>query len=189
MSASTSPFGKSDFLRIDSAARDHGVDQILLVFAIHDGESARISESAAVAAQHPVADGMKRPAPESARVDREEICDAIEHLARGFVGEGEEQDVARIDAVLEQVGDAIRQGARLAGAGAGDDQQRTRRRGHRGVLLLIQLRRVIDADCRRGGGALERVFAGHWGITLVCRLTGLQRKVFPPRHGQRDSLG
>ena len=21
----------------------------------------------------------------------------------------------------------------------------------------------------RGGGALERVFAGHWGITLVCR--------------------
>ena len=105
--------------------------QILLVFAIHDGESARISESAAMPAQHPVADGMKRPAPESARVHRQEIGDPIEHLARGFVGEGEEQDVARIDAILEQVGDAISQGARLAAARAGDDQQRTRRRGHR----------------------------------------------------------
>ena len=80
---------------------------------------------------------MKCPAPESARVGREEICDPIEHLARGLVGEGEEKDVAWIDAVLEQVGDPICQGARLAGAGSGDDQQRTRRRGHRGVLLLI----------------------------------------------------
>jgi hypothetical protein len=36
-------------------------------------------------------------------------------------------------------------------------------------LLLIQFTRVIDADRRRGRGALERVFAGHWEITLVSR--------------------
>ena len=89
----------------------------------------------------------------------------------------------RIDAVLEQVGHAIRQGARLAAAGAGDDQRRTRRRGHRGVLLLVQLPRVIDADCRRGGGALERVFAGHWGITLVCRSS-----VFNEKFSRRDMV-
>ena len=114
MSASTSPFGNRISFGSIPAARDDGVEQILLVFAVHDRESARIAERAAVPAQHAVADGMKRPAPEPARVDREEIRDAIEHLARGFVGEGEEQDVARIDAVLEQVGDAISQGARLA---------------------------------------------------------------------------
>ncbi len=90
-----------------------------------------------MAAQHPVADGMERPAPESARVRRQEIRDAIEHLARGLVREGEKEDVARIDAVLEQVGDSIREGARLAGTGSGDHEQRARRRGYRGVLLLV----------------------------------------------------
>ena len=42
-------------------------------------------------------------------------------------------------------------------------------RRHGSVLLRVQFASVIDADCRRGGGALERIFAGHWGITLVCR--------------------
>ena len=55
-----------------------------------------------MAAQHPVPDRVKGPAPKSARIHRQQVRDPIQHLARGFVREGEEQYVPRIDAVLEQ---------------------------------------------------------------------------------------
>ena len=85
----------------------------------------------AVPAQHAVADGMKRSAPESARVDRQKFATRSSIWRAALFVNVSSKDVARIDPVLEQVGDAIRQGARLARAGAGDDQQRTRRRRHR----------------------------------------------------------
>lgn len=112
-------------------------------------------------AQHSISDRVKGAAPQSTRVHRQQIRDAIEHLTRGFIREREQKDIARVDAVLEQIRHAIRKRARLAAARTGDHQQRTGRRGHRRELLLIQLRRVINVDRGRGGSALERVFAGH----------------------------
>ena len=134
MSASTSPFGKRISFGSIPAARDDGVDQIFLIFAIHDREPAGVTERAAVPAQHAIADGMKCAAPKSAGIDRQQIGDAIEHLARGFVREGEQQNVARVDPVLEQIGDAISERARFARARARDDEQRSGRRGHRRVV-------------------------------------------------------
>ena len=145
-------FRKPDLLRIDSRCRHDGIDQILLIFAIHDREAARITERASMPAQHSISDRVKRAAPEPAGIHRQKIRDAIEHLPRGLVRESEQQDIARVDPVLEQISDAISQRARLPAARAGDDQQRTRRRGHRRELLLIQLRRVIDVDRRRRRG-------------------------------------
>jgi hypothetical protein len=94
---------------------------------------------------------MECPAPESARIHRQQIRDAIEHFARGFVREREQQNVSRIDPVLEQVRHAIGEGARFARARAGDHQDRPRRSGHRRELLFIQLRRVIDVGKLRSG--------------------------------------
>ncbi len=46
------------------------------------------------------------------------------HLRRGFVGEGDSKDgVRRHIAHLDQVGDAVGDDARLARAGAGEDEQ------------------------------------------------------------------
>src|SRR5438552_5479639 len=104
---------------------------------------------------------MKGAAPETARIDWQQVHDTVEHLAGGFVRESEKEDVARIDSILEQVGDAISQGARLAGAGAGNDEKRPRRRRDRSILLRVQVTRVIDADRRCGRSALEGVLAGH----------------------------
>jgi hypothetical protein len=42
-----------------------GIDQILLVFAVNDGEPARITKRAPVPAQNSVAHGVERPAPKS----------------------------------------------------------------------------------------------------------------------------
>ena len=82
---------------------------------------------------------------------RSSIC------AGGFVREGEQQNISRIDPVLEQVGHAIGERARLARARAGDDKERARRSGHGRELLLVQLRGVIDVD-RCGSGARCSVY-------------------------------
>src|SRR5205814_5878330 len=58
-------FRESNLLRVDPGRRDHGIDKILLIFAIHDRESARITERAPVPPQHSIPDGMKGAAPES----------------------------------------------------------------------------------------------------------------------------
>ena len=50
---------------------------------------------------------------------------ALPHLLGGFVGEGDREDVPRRHAFFgDQVGDAMSDDARLAGAGAGENQQR-----------------------------------------------------------------
>src|SRR5438034_1296823 len=77
-------FRESYLLWIDSGAGYDGIDQILLVLAIHNRETAGISESAAVPPQHAIAHRMKGAAPKSAGIDRQQIGDAIEHLPRGF---------------------------------------------------------------------------------------------------------
>ena len=51
----------------------------------------------------------------------QESVDAALHFARGFVGEGDRQDLAGPNAGVDQVGDARGDDARLAAARAGDD--------------------------------------------------------------------
>ena len=112
-------------------------------------------------AQDPIADGVKRSAPNAARVDRQQICDPVEHLSRGLVGKGEQKNISRIDPILEQIGDAISQGARFARAGAGNDQLRTRLGRDRSELLFVQLRGIIDVDRCRSCRALKCVLPRH----------------------------
>ena len=57
---------------------------------------------------------------------RRSLHDATFHLARGFVGKREPENIfARERGIrFEQIADALGDDARLAGAGACDDQQR-----------------------------------------------------------------
>src|SRR6516162_4763662 len=87
---------------------------------------------------------MERATPEPACINRQQIGDAIEHFARCFVREREEQNISWIDTVLEQVRYAIRQGARFSRACAGDHKNRARRSCDRRELLFVQLSGVID---------------------------------------------
>src|SRR4029077_2973574 len=63
-------FRKSNLLRINPCARYDSIDQILLIFAVHDREPARVTERGAMPAQDAVSHRMECPAPESAVVDR-----------------------------------------------------------------------------------------------------------------------
>ena len=51
--------------------------------------------------------------------------DPLAHLGGGLVRERDREDLVRLDAALaEQIGDAVGEHARLAGAGAGDHEER-----------------------------------------------------------------
>jgi hypothetical protein len=55
---------------------------------------------------------------------RDELADAFLHFARGFVGEGDGENVSRGNAALDHVADPERDDPRLAGAGAGENKDR-----------------------------------------------------------------
>jgi hypothetical protein len=99
-------------------------------------------------------------APDAAGILRDERLHPLLHLAGGFVGKREQQDGFRLDAIIEQPRHAIRQRPRLARSRARNDERLPRRADDGGVLLLIELRLVVDAV----GGfvrAVQRVFARH----------------------------
>jgi len=85
----------------------------------------------------------------------DEHADALLHLARRLVGEGDGQDLARIGAVgREDMGDAGGQHARLAGAGAGQHQHGTVERLDRLALFRIEAGEIV-------GNAAALVAGGH----------------------------
>lgn len=55
----------------------------------------------------------------------DEFANPLAHFLRSLVGEGDRHDVARIHALLEHVRDAIRHRARLSGAGACQNEDRS----------------------------------------------------------------
>jgi len=74
----------------------------------------------------------------------------IDHIARRLVGEGHEQDlIGRDGACLDRVSRAPADDPRLARTGAGDDRQRTRRRGDGLALRGIE---VFEQAFGRGRG-------------------------------------
>jgi len=74
-----------------------------------------------------------------ARGPAEQPLDSPAHLLRGLVRERDRQDLARLRLVgVDQVGDPVRQHARLAAARAGQDQQRPLAVRDRLPLGLVQ---------------------------------------------------
>ena len=93
-----------------------------------------------VRAQEAVAQAVEGADPHAAHVDRQHARQPRQHLLRRLVGEGHRHHAAGRDlAGLDQPGDARRQHARLARAGAGQDQRRPRRQGHGGELLGVEV--------------------------------------------------
>ena len=84
---------------------------------------------------------------------RDQLVDALLHFARGLVREGHAQDVSRRDALFDQVGNAICDDARLAGARAGEDQNRSLDRLNGESLLRVQRIQVqhARAECKAQG--------------------------------------
>ena len=145
---------------VDPAAVHHGLQQVLLIFTIHDRETFAIAQTLRIPAQQFVADAVKRAAPEPLHIHRHQHRHTIQHLTRRLVGERQQQDLLGQHAIVQQPGHAIGQRPRLARSCPGNDQRLPRRRSDSGILLLIELRFVINA-VSGGTGSVQRVVAGH----------------------------
>ena len=112
-------------LLVDILRFHQTLDRGELVLAVQDLERLRQAGRLVVDAQQPIAQAVERADPHAAQVHRQHRRHASEHLARCLVGERHRQDAAGGRAPgLDQPGDACRQHARLAAAGAGEDEDR-----------------------------------------------------------------
>ncbi len=131
-----------------------------------DREAARVAEALGVGAEHPRAGGVERHHPHRPGRAPDQLADALAHLRRRFVGEGDREDLPRPGrAGREQVGDAAGQDPGLAGPGAGDDQQRPLAVQHGLALGLVEVGQqpldTVGADLgRRGLVAAREVIRG-----------------------------
>ena len=102
---------------------------------------------------------MKRAAPETTRLEAGELVHAVEHFFGSLIGEGEQQDFAGADALREEVGDAVGERAGLAGAGPGEDEERTGLGGDGVILFVVEGRAEVDGR-DTGEGVRERCVEG-----------------------------
>ena len=146
---------------------------------IEDGEAGLEPHQLGVAAHHLHADRVERAEPRHPLHGPADGCpDAVLHLARGLVGEGDGEDLARPRAPGgEDVGDARREHARLARARAGEDEE-----GALGGLDRLALLRVQALENSRAGGGRRR---GRRGRARRCPAAFRARPRAPPRGGCR----
>ncbi len=93
----------------------------------------------------------------------EQVLEALAQLLGGAPGEGDRQVLLRLRLPrADQVGDAVGQGAGLAGAGAGDDQERPGDHFRRRPLVGVG---AVEGGGRRGFVAEgERQVSPQWLI-------------------------
>jgi hypothetical protein len=120
------------------------LDQADLVGLVVDGEAGAVAEARNLRAQDAAAGSVEGHDPGALGFAAEQRDEARAHLRRRPVGEGDGQDLVRLDAAgAHQVSDPVGEHPRLARARARDDEQRPFGR-HDGVALrLVQLVQVV----------------------------------------------
>ena len=141
---------------------------------IENGIVALEADQLAVHAEDALGDAMEGAAPKVAAGNPCEILDALQHLARGLVGESEQEDLVGLHALVQQVGHAVGEGARLARARAGQHQRRAGRCCHGGVLLVVEFGFEIDGWEGELHLVKWKVWSGKWGVPS-CWLYGEMR--------------
>ena len=147
------------------------LEQSELVVRIQDGEVRTKPDQLGVHAQNFYADRVKGPEPRHSLRDPHEQADALAHLARRLVGEGDGENLMRArPARCDQMGDASREHARFADAGAGENQNRPVKRFDGSQLLVVE-----SVEIRRSAWApapARRRRRRKFLVAIVRRLIG-----------------
>ena len=133
-----------------------------LILVVHNHVVAGDADGGAVAAENAGAERVKRPRGEAPRALPQQRAEPAPHLAGGPIRERHRRDAPRADAHPPvEIGEAVRDDPRLAGARPRDDQQRPVH-----ALDGLPLRRIQPAQKRLDGighrlrRAVERVWIG-----------------------------
>ena len=137
---------RREALGVDVEVVEDALDQAALVGRVVDRELARVAEAVGVGAEHAGAGGVERHHPHGPRRAADQQLDALAHLLRGLVGERDREDLVGARLLgAHQVRDPVCEHARLARAGARQDEQRTLA-VHHGVALgrVETLQQLVD---------------------------------------------
>ena len=116
---------RDETLRVALELLQARLGQADLVGLVVDREVRAVAEPLCLAAEDPPAGGVEGEDPDRAGDAAEQALEPRAHLPRRLVRERDREDLVRLHAAGgDQVGDAVREDARLAGAGAGDDEER-----------------------------------------------------------------
>ena len=146
---------------IDVAAADqaHLAERFLqsrkLVGGVVDREVALVAEVLDLAPQHAHAEGVERRDRRGLGPLADKFFHPLLQLLGRFVRESDREDRPGRDAALHEVGDAVRERARLAGAGTGEDQQRAVAVKDGFALARVESVQILaheSRDYRDGGG-------------------------------------
>ena len=176
--------------------------QALLVVGVVDDEAAADPDRLAVAAQDAGTERVERAGLDVAAGLADEADDPLAELAGGPVRERDREDRPGPDVLdADEVGDPMGEDAGLAGAGAGEDQERALGRGDGPGLLGVQAPDdLLGAALRvraRGSPAapprapplvrrqLRRLLAGQRRVAQPVRLVGAGSGACPGRRRTR----
>ena len=135
---------RREAFRVALELLEAALDEPDLVGLVVDREVGAVAEPLRLAAQDPSAGGVEGEDPEAAAAAAEKAFEAFPHLPRRLVREGDGEDLVRLRADgVDQVRDAVGQHPRLAGAGAGDDEERAFGREHGLALRGVQVGEVL----------------------------------------------
>ena len=143
---------RREALGVDAELVDAALDETPGVGRVVDRVLAGVAQARRLGAQQPRARRVEGHDPHAAGGVPEQQLDALAHLLRGLVGEGDGQQLARARAPgLHEPRDPVGEHPRLARAGTGQDEQRAVAVGHGVALGCIEaLQEGFDAVV--GGG-------------------------------------
>ena len=134
-------------LDVEPRRLHHLLQQAQLVVGIEDVEAGGEADQLGIAPEHAGGERVEGAEPQPLRRLAQDRRDALAHFARGLVGEGHRQDLAREGAAGEQdMGEAGGQHAGLAGAGSGQHQQRAVDGFDGLTLFLVQAGEMFAHD-------------------------------------------
>ena len=114
------------------------LDERHLIGGVVDDEVTRQPDLRRLAPEESRTEGVKGREPHPPGVFADQRLDPLAHLPCRLVGEGHRKDVVRLGVpVANEIGDPIGDDARLAGAGAGEDQEWSITMEHRFALFGI----------------------------------------------------
>ena len=115
---------------------EHLLDEGDLVGRVVDDEVARQTDCGGLATQQPGTQCMERGNPGADKRSAQQSFHAGAHFSGGLVGEGDGENLVLLrESLGEEIGDALRDDARLARSRAGEDQQRAVNMEHRLALF------------------------------------------------------
>ena len=128
---------KPPLFGVDLAGRHHLRQHRPLIVAIQNRERSGVADVFRMTPQNPTANRMKRAGPQVGGVLWNELAHPLHHFPRRLVRKCQQQNLARLDPVIEQPRHSIRQRPGFSRTRTGNDQRLARRRTNRLVLLRI----------------------------------------------------